>query len=212
NIDLETTRRTCKDLGLKLSLDGSVLDVAECETVLAERRQALEVKKRAEKLIKITRARMVDKVLPNTERNLCLLLPLLTLDRYRDCRITSDYKLQIWDEQAARYVAKNIFSGGTRDQFSLALRLAFALATLPEELGTTPGFIFLDEPLSSFDSLRTQALVRLLTQGQIATNFSQIFVISHSQMFDRSAFTHHLRMENGRVAEHDFKRSARPLS
>jgi exonuclease SbcC len=63
---------------------------------------------------------------------------------------------------------KNLFSGGTRDQCSLALRLAFALATLPQELGVAPGFIFLDEPLSAFDSQRAQALVELITTGTIA--------------------------------------------
>jgi exonuclease SbcC len=154
-------------------------------------------------MVDLVRRRMMDKVLPSTTHNLCQLLPLLTAGRYRDCQLTGDYKLQIWDEGAGRYVAKNIFSGGTRDQFSLALRLAFALATLPEERGTTPGFIFLDEPLSSFDIPRTEALVRLLTQGLVASSFGQIFVISHNRLFDRQAFTHHLRLESGRIADDD---------
>jgi DNA repair protein SbcC/Rad50 len=109
----------------------------------------------------------------------------------------------VWDDSAGRYVSKNLFSGGARDQFSLALRLAFALATLPEELGTTPGFIFLDEPLSSFDGPRTEALVRLLTTGLVAESFSQIFVISHSRSFDPSVFQYRLEMRDGRVVESD---------
>ncbi len=152
---------------------------------------------------------MMEMVLPNTIAYMNLLLPVLTLERYRDCKVNEDYKLQVWDELARRYVAKNIFSGGTRDQFSLALRLAFALATLPQQLGATPGFIFLDEPLSSFDGPRTQALVNLLTRGRIRENFSQTFVISHNQMFDPKAFSHHLLIENGRVAEQDFDREDR---
>jgi len=204
--EIRAAQQNSRKLAEDLNLGNVILDVPVCKTELQECQHQIELKKRIEKLVKRTRESMVEKVLPTTTLNLCLLLPLLTLDRYRDCIITTDYKLQIWDEQAGRYVAKNIFSGGTRDQFSLALRLSFALATLPQELGTTPGFIFLDEPLSSFDGPRTQALVNLLTTGQIAANFSQIFVISHSQMFDRKAFTHHLTMENGRVAEHDFDR------
>ena len=189
-----------------LELWGVALDVAEAEAAYTALKREHAEKTRAGEMVKTVSKRMIDKVLPSTERNMCLLLPLLTMDRYRDCRISPEYKLEIWDELANRYVGKSIFSGGTRDQFSLALRLAFALATLPEELGTTPGFIFLDEPLSSFDQQRSEALVALLTQGQIAANFSQIFIISHNRMFDRGAFTHKLVMEAGRVAEHDFDR------
>lgn len=179
----------------------SVLDAQECAAEAERLAQEIRIKEQATRIVSDVRDRMIEKVLPNTTANMCLLLPLLTLDRYRDCEITPDYKLRIWDEQAGRYVAKNIFSGGTRDQFSLALRLAFALASLPQELGTTPGFIFLDEPLSSFDSPRSEALVNLLTRGQIHANFPQIFVISHNLMFDPHAFSHHLRLEDGMVIE-----------
>jgi DNA repair protein SbcC/Rad50 len=144
---------------------------------------------------------MIDRVLPGTEQNLRLLLPGLTAERYIEAKLDSEYRLSVWDAAAQRYVAKDIFSGGTRDQFSLALRLAFALATLPQELGTTPGFIFLDEPLSAFDHPRTAALVDLLTQGQIAKSFAQIFLISHSRSFDPDLFPYYVRMEEGRVAE-----------
>ena len=92
---------------------------------------------------------MINKVLPDTMRNMCLLLPLLTAGRYRYAELTPDYRLQVWDERKHGYVEKTLYSGGTQDQFSLALRLGFALAALPRELGTSPGFLFLDEPLSS---------------------------------------------------------------
>jgi DNA repair exonuclease SbcCD ATPase subunit len=90
-----------------------------------------------------------------------------------------DYRIRVWDPAAGRYVSKNIFSGGTLDQRSLALRLAFALATLPQELGVAPGFIFLDEPLSTFDSLRAQSLVELITTGTIAQQFNQVIKKEH---------------------------------
>ena len=144
---------------------------------------------------------MIGKVLPDTIDNMCVLLPMLTAERYRYAELTPDYRLQVWDERKRAYVEKTLFSGGTQDQFSLALRLGFALAALPRELGTSPGFLFLDEPLSSFDRDRTAALVTLLTTGQIATFFRQIFLISHSQGFDATLFSHHIVMEHGRVAE-----------
>ena len=107
----------------------------------------------------------------------------------------------MWDQAAGRYVRKHLFSGGARDQASLALRLAFALATLPKELGAIPGFIFLDEPLSAFDEERSLALTRVLTTGAIAEAFAQVFLISHSQVIEPDAFDYHLRMDAGRVAE-----------
>ncbi|HEX6608247.1 MAG TPA: ABC transporter ATP-binding protein, partial [Chloroflexia bacterium] len=206
-VTLGTTRGKIRDLAQRLGLSmHEALDPVACAQELAACAHDIEVRKQAGRIVQAVRERMIQQVLPHTARNMRLLIPLLTLDRYRDCRITEDYKLEIWDEGAGRYVAKSIFSGGTRDQFSLALRLAFALATLPQELGTTPGFIFLDEPLSAFDGPRTQALITLLTQGAIHANFNQIFVISHNRMFDRQAFTHHIRMEGGRVADHDLPR------
>lgn len=80
-----------------------------------------------------------------------------------------------------------------------ALRLSFALATLPQELGLAPGFIVLDEPLTAFDAERAQALIALLTTGTIAEQFDQVIVISHGHAFDRSAFAYHVVMERGRV-------------
>lgn len=118
-----------------------------------------------------------------------------------------DYRIRVWDPAAGRYVAKNLFSGGTRDQCSLALRLAFALATLPQELGVAPGFIFPDEPLSAFDSLRAQALVELITTGTIAQQFNQVILISHQHAFDREAFHYHVRMDSSQIVESDLPHS-----
>lgn len=72
------------------------------------------------------------------------------------------------DGRAQTYKSKSIFSGGTKDQFSLALRLSFTMATLPQERGTAPDFLYLDEPVGSFDASRQEALTELLTRGEIA--------------------------------------------
>lgn len=116
-----------------------------------------------------------------------------------------DYLIRVWDPAAGRYVAKNLFSGGTRDQCSLALRLAFALAILPQELGVAPGFIFLDELLSASDVQRAQALVELITTGIIAQQFNQVVLISHQHAFNREAFQ--FRMESGKIVESDLPHS-----
>jgi DNA repair exonuclease SbcCD ATPase subunit len=199
--DISHLKAAQRELETQLDLVGVPLDLAQQDAALATLVRTREIKKRATRIITTARTRMIDRVLPGTEQNLRLLLPGLTAERYIEAKLDSEYRLSVWDAAAQRYVAKDIFSGGTRDQFSLALRLAFALATLPQELGTTPGFIFLDEPLSAFDHPRTAALVDLLTQGQIAKSFAQIFLISHSRSFDPDLFPYYVRMEEGRVAE-----------
>ncbi|MFI5270267.1 MAG: ATP-binding protein, partial [Chloroflexota bacterium] len=188
----------------QLGLQGVAVEAIDAEQELATFEEQSQVRKQAFRIVTLARRNIVGKVLPSTIRNMGLLLPLLTNDRYRDVDIDPEtYKIKVWDESARAMKAKDIFSGGTRDQFSLALRLAFALATLPEELGTAPGFIFLDEPLSSFDSIRTGALVNLLTRGPIAANFDQIFVISHNRAFDEALFDYHLQLDAGRLVSSD---------
>ena len=188
----------------QLGLQGVTLEAGAAERELAGFEEQSQVRKQAFRIVTLARRNIVAKVLPSTIRNMGLLLPLLTNDRYRDVDIDPEtYKIKVWDESARAMKAKDIFSGGTRDQFSLALRLAFALATLPEELGTAPGFIFLDEPLSSFDTIRTNALVNLLTRGPVAANFDQIFVISHNRAFDEALFDYHLQLDAGRLVSSD---------
>ncbi|HKT39035.1 MAG TPA: ABC transporter ATP-binding protein, partial [Ktedonobacterales bacterium] len=198
-------RQQVEALCLQHGFDAETLDAEECQKayddLAREQRQRRLAADMADEVFK----RIVQRVLPETEMHMRALLPDLTDGRYRDVTLLSgdensaDLRIRVWDEQAGRYVGKHLFSGGTRDQCSLALRLAFALATLPKELGAMPGFIFLDEPLSSFDDRRSQALVDVLTRGPIAKQFPQVFLISHSQSFDPAAFTCALRMAGGRV-------------
>ncbi|MFH1563214.1 MAG: SMC family ATPase [Nitrospirota bacterium] len=191
------------NLAKELQLENVKLEVEECEKEVHDLEHALKVRTYAEQILTNARNNMVAKVLPNTIRNMQKILPLLTCDRYHDAEITDDYKIKVWDERAMRLCAKNIFSGGTKDQFSLALRIAFAISTLPEERGISPSFVFLDEPLSSFDVERSQALIYLLTQGEIINEFDQIFVISHSQILDPSLFNYYIKMDSGRIVEHN---------
>jgi DNA repair exonuclease SbcCD ATPase subunit len=174
-------------------------DAEHLEREHARALRDLEVRRHAGEILAEARRRMVDRVLPETERNMSMILPLLTAGRYFHARITEDYRIDLWDEAAYRYVGKNVYSGGTKDQISLALRLAFAIASLPQEMGSSPGFLFLDEPLSSFDEERTGALVDLITRGELAAIFPQIFLISHSRSFDPGNFPFVLRMENGGI-------------
>lgn len=192
-------------------IEDADLDAAALRSELASVEREIRQRDLAARLAAETRARIIRRALPETEAYMRAILPELTMGRYRDVSLARndaqaahgdvDLGIRMWDQTAGRYVRKNLFSGGARDQASLALRLAFALATLPRGRGATPGFIFLDEPLSAFDAERSQALARALTRGAIADAFPQIFLISHSQVIDPRDFDYTLRMEEGRVVE-----------
>ncbi|HCF87520.1 MAG TPA: hypothetical protein DEV72_20225 [Ktedonobacter sp.] len=210
---LFASRQQERQLTIELQHPSTQLSIEDCQQKVLKLIEDREICICATRLLRETHDRIARRVLPITERNMQPLLQQLTGGRYRDVRLTPeenngqpgemDYRIRVWDPAARRYVAKNLFSGGTRDQCSLALRLAFALATLPQELGVAPGFIFLDEPLSAFDAQRAQALVELVTTGTIAQQFNQVVLISHQHAFDRAAFHYHVRMEAGQVVESD---------
>ncbi|RIK15277.1 MAG: SMC family ATPase, partial [Chloroflexi bacterium] len=163
---------------------------------LAQEQRAQQERKYGAEIVARARRRIVQKILPATMEYMRRILPQLTRDRYHDAELDAEsFKIKVWDERAGQNGAwkeKNIFSGGAKDQFSLALRLAFALATLPQERGASPGFIFLDEPLGSFDAERANALLYLLTEGEVGRAFDQILLISHVPV-QESKFTHRIR-------------------
>lgn len=77
------------------------------------------------------------------------------------------------------------------------------MATLPGEHSVRPAWLFLDEPLSSFDRQRTLDLVKMLTnpKGLIRGQFDQIFLISHSEAVEARLFDYRLRRDGGRIIE-----------
>lgn len=147
-------------------------------------------------------------VLPSTLDYMRLMLPLLTCGRYHDAELDDEtYKIRVWDARAADYVEKEIFPGATQDQFSLALRLAFALATLPEGLGARPKFIFLDEPTAGFDGERRSSFVKLLREGELSARFDQIFLITPEGIFDSNPLPHYMRIQGGKIIDENVSNS-----
>jgi DNA repair exonuclease SbcCD ATPase subunit len=198
-------------LSTQLQTGGGTLDL-EQERVYAEQLDRIyQTKKRGNALIKAVDQRLMHKMLPRTEYYMQQILPLLTSGRYHDVHLATvpeegtisggPLQLSVWDSAAGEYVARSALSGGTADQLSLALRLAFAIATLPRELSLARGFILLDEPLSSFDRGRAQTLVDVVTGDILSQHFEQIFLISHSNAFDPTMFPYHIYMDNGTVIE-----------
>lgn len=204
NQRLGELRGTRERFERELGLVGETVDAEVAQDELVAERHTQLQRKFGTEIVGRARRQIVQKVLPATMEYMRRILPQLTRDRYHDAELDPEtFKIRVWDERAGQSGAwkeKNIFSGGTKDQFSLALRLAFALATLPQERGTSPGFIFLDEPLGSFDDERANALLYLLTEGEIGQAFDQIFLISHVPV-QESKFTHRIRLEHGQLVE-----------
>ena len=160
----------------------------------------LEAMRRAIILIDTTRDGIMGGVKKRIESHMVHFLPALTDDRYSMVRIDEkEYRIEIYDREAKRWRGKGVFSGATQDQFSLALRLAFALSTIPSTRGARPGFIFLDEPLSGFDAQRTKGFMTLL-QEELPKYFDQIIVISHLEAL-QDEFQHNLQLEAGQIVQ-----------
>jgi DNA repair exonuclease SbcCD ATPase subunit len=209
-LDAQLAQRAAEDLAIQSSYSAEAveqLDEAACRQRVADEDRALHQRELAAGMAREVRARIVRRVLPETEARMRAILPVLTNGARQDARLVRlnedeaapDLRVEVWDQAAGRYVPKEQFSGGARDQVSLALRLAFALATLPKDSGAAPGFLFLDEPLSAFDDERASGLVHALMHGELARAFPQVFLIAHSRSFDPGAFACHVRMEEGRV-------------
>ncbi len=200
--EIELLRERKKLLESSLGFEGEQIDLERARQKFEAKERELQVRERAVQIVRSAQKQVVEKILPATMEQMRALLPILTMERYFDAELTDDYRIRVWDERARDWKQKNIFSGGTKDQFSLALRLAFALATLPSERGSAPSFLFLDEPLSSFDNERAHALLHLLTEGEVARSFDQIFLTSHVRV-DPALFDYHIVMKDGRIAETD---------
>src|SRR6266700_1787952 len=140
-----------------------------------------------------------NRVKPQVERYMGLILPVITSGRYKAVQLDEDYTVRVFDPEAGEFKPKEVFSGGTEDQLLLAMRLAFALALIPQAKGHNPEFLFLDEPLGSSDKVRREGILTLLHQ-ELSQNFKQIFLISHVGDLEAEADTI-IQMDNGMVRE-----------
>jgi DNA repair exonuclease SbcCD ATPase subunit len=187
------------------------LDLEQARKRMQQAERSYQTKKHGGLLINATVESLMRKMLPRTEYYMQQLLPLLTRGRYHDVSLSTEpeegitsggaIQLGVWEPAAVEYIPQSALSGVTADQISLALRLAFAIAALPRELGAAPGFLLLDEPLSLASHDRMQALVDLVTGSLLSQHFEQIFFISHSSAFDPAMFPYHIYIDNGLVMQ-----------
>jgi len=162
-------------------------------------RHRLSVTKLAVNGIEKTTEALRDRVRPSVESYMSLILPTITSGRYKAVQLDEQYNLRAYDPEAGEFKPKEVFSGGTEDQLLLSMRLAFALALLPEAKGRHPEFLFLDEPLGSSDDTRRSGIIELL-RSDLSKNFKQIFLISHVGGLE-SDFQTMITLDEGRVVE-----------
>ncbi len=193
---------TTRQLEIKNFLEEN-RDLAEKMDAQQRKVQLIEkdvaVVKYAIKGLEQTSESLRNRVKPQVERYMGLILPVITSGRYKAVQLEDDYTVRVFDPEAGEFKPKEVFSGGTEDQLLLAMRLAFALALIPQAKGQSPEFLFLDEPLGSSDRVRREGILTLL-QKELSQNFKQIFLISHVGDLEEEADTV-IQMENGVVRE-----------
>lgn len=132
--------------------------------------------------IQETSKELRNKVIPHARLLINKILPLLTSERYSDFEITEDLKFKVYSLQAGGYKEREIFSGGTQDQFLIALRLAFTQSILNSRTSDDMYCFLMDESISSSDHIRKQGIFEVL--NAMKSSFPQIFVIAHEDISD----------------------------
>jgi exonuclease SbcC len=128
------------------------------------------------------------KVIPQAKLAINQVLPTLTDGRYSDFDVTEDLKFRVFSVEAGDYKEREVFSGGTQDQFLIALRLAFTQTILDSRVGSDRYSLFMDECISSSDYGRRQGIFEVL--DAMRGTFTQIFVVAHEDISD--LVDHHL--------------------
>jgi hypothetical protein len=166
--------------------------VERLERESAVRRQAARIAAKAD-------AGVVRKAAARAEYLGRELLPSFVGDKYFDLRLQPSGGAEVWDEAGGCWLPLAGASAGLRQQVELVLRLAASSTALVPAATGTPGFLFIDDPVSFSDQRRRHRIVEALTTGAIRDVFRQIFVFSVSETIDPRQFDNHISLENGTV-------------
>lgn len=137
-----------------------------------------------------------ERVLPHAAYVINHILPDITGGRYSDLKISEDLQFTVHSMEAGEYKDRDVFSGGTQDQFLIALRLAFTQSILDSRIQADNYCLLMDECISSSDEPRKQGIFDVLEA--MKNTFRQIFIIAHEDI--SNLVDYHLvlaRDENG---------------
>jgi exonuclease SbcC len=199
NATIESHRtRTSENEKFLQESEGIEGKVSDQEMLLRKLERHLLVTKFAKEGVEETADAIKARFRPGVERHMGEILPSLTMGRYRAALLDEDFSVKVFDPEAGEYRPRDVFSGGTDDQFLLAMRLAFVLSLLPEAKGTRPKFLWLDEPLGSSDEARRSGIIEYISAG-LSKSFSQIFIVSHVGGLEE-LISNVIKLENGKLA------------
>jgi exonuclease SbcC len=174
---LGTIQQLNKDL-VTLKPDYDLYPALEQE--VRECKSKMELLKRVFLELSETSKELRNKVIPHARFIINQILPTLTDGRYSDFEITEDLKFKVHSNEAGGYKEREIFSGGTQDQFLIALRLAFTQSILDSRVMADKYSLLMDECVSSSDDVRKQGIFEVL--DAMKKTFPQIFVIAHEDI------------------------------
>lgn len=141
-------------------------------------------------------------VLPHARFIVNQMLPMMTEGRYSDFQISEDLKFTVLSSEVGEYKERELFSGGTQDQFLIALRLAFTQSILDSRLTADKYCLLLDECIASSDETRRQGIFDVLEAARSV--FTQILIVAHEDISD---YTDYYVVLGRNKAGHTFVRS-----
>jgi len=133
-----------------------------------------------EKELKETSANMRNRILPIARAKITKMLPIITNQRYSVLEIDDDLKFKVSNPLTGEYNPRELFSGGTQDQFLIALRLAFTESIIDARTTSEEFALFMDECISSSDIGRREQIFNLLKASKNV--FKQIFIVAHEDI------------------------------
>jgi len=158
---------------------------------LQELEKKIELMKFVVEQYKHVSEKLRSNVIPQAEDEINIMLPIITDNVYSGLEITQDLKFSVYTKQTGGFQRRELFSGGTQDQFLIVLRLAFTKSILDSRMKSDEYCLFVDEATSSSDEFRKIGIFELLQK--VVSTFRQIFVIAHE---DISNFVdYHLELE-----------------
>lgn len=134
---------------------------------------------------------MRSKVIPSARLLINQMLPTITGNRYSEFNISEDLKFTVYTTEGGDYKERELFSGGTQDQFLIVLRLAFTQSILGSRAEDEEYALFMDESISSSDQARKHGIFELLKA--VEKTFRQIFIIAHEDISDE--VEHHMELQ-----------------
>ncbi len=178
-----------------------------CKELKEKLKDYEKVKKRKEELekeqevlsclineIKEICANLRNRIIPVAKAKINQILPRITEQRYTNLEIQEDLKFMVYNPDSGDNKPRELFSGGTQDQFLIALRLAFTESIINSRVTAEEFVLFMDECISSSDEQRKSQIFDILSESK--KTFKQIFIVSHDDISNHVDYYLHFGLDS----------------